>query len=222
MSNKSADEGKSGHKQNNEICELGTELPSGIEKTDVKEVQINDESENLPVENEENHTRKKIISENLCNPHIINDKANFSKTGEDATDQHGSLNSPDLNNLKMVLKKRAFSLPEDISLEKLDCCDFSYPIAKRTKQQISCKVNDVNSENIPPETAHQKKTSLQRASEMLHRNNLMQVTLRTIALIKRNQQLQKELDKLKVEVAQFLQSVVSNPENNFSQRKENQ
>lgn len=50
----------------------------------------------------------------------------------------------------------------------------------------------------------------------------MQVTLRTIALIKRNQQLQKELDKLKVEVAQFLQSVVSNPENNFSQRNENQ
>lgn len=162
MSEKSNDDGINFEKQS-QIHKICTQHPPEIEKSEMNEVQLTNDTENIVAENEERHTRKENSSENICKSHMINNESGFSETNEDITDQHESLTSPDLNNLKMVLKKRAFSLPEDISIEKLDCCDFPYPNAKRTKQQISCKINNTNSENIPPETTHQKKNKLTKS-----------------------------------------------------------
>ena len=48
---------------------------------------------------------------------------------------------------------------------------------------------------------------------MLAKSGLLDITMKTAELIRSNQQAKNELMKLKVEIDEFVQKVLSNPEN---------
>ena len=52
---------------------------------------------------------------------------------------------------------------------------------------------------------------------MLAKSGLLDITMKTAELIRSNQQAKNELIKLKVEIDEFVQKVLSNPENQVIQ-----
>jgi len=66
--------------------------------------------------------------------------------------------------------------------------------------------------------APEKRARFERTAEMLAKSGLLEITMKTADLIRSNQQAQQELNALKVEVEEFVQSVLENPENTGSSR----
>ena len=56
---------------------------------------------------------------------------------------------------------------------------------------------------------------------MLAKSGLLDITMKTAELIRSNQQAKNELMKLKVEIDEFVQKVLSNPENQVNQLSNN-
>ena len=56
---------------------------------------------------------------------------------------------------------------------------------------------------------------------MLAKSGLLDITMKTAELIRSNQQAKNELIKLKVEIDEFVQKVLSNPENQVNQDSTN-
>ena len=56
---------------------------------------------------------------------------------------------------------------------------------------------------------------------MLAKSGLLDITMKTAELIRSNQQAKNELIKLKVEIDEFVQKVLSNPENQVNQLSNN-
>ncbi|XP_005109658.1 uncharacterized protein LOC101850040 isoform X2 [Aplysia californica] len=62
-------------------------------------------------------------------------------------------------------------------------------------------------------TIPNKEHRFKRTADALHKSGLWEVAMKTGSLIKRNRELQKELDQFKVEALSFLKSVIKNPQN---------
>ena len=56
---------------------------------------------------------------------------------------------------------------------------------------------------------------------MLAKSGLLDITMKTAELIRSNQQAKNELIKLKVEIDEFVQKVLANPENQVNQHSTN-
>merc|ERR1719412_2734663 len=59
----------------------------------------------------------------------------------------------------------------------------------------------------------EKRARFERTADMLAKSGLLDITMKTAELIRSNQQAKNELMKLKVEIDEFVQKVLSNPEN---------
>merc|ERR1719356_2233136 len=71
--------------------------------------------------------------------------------------------------------------------------------------------------------APEKTARFERTADMLAKSGLLEITMKTADLIRSNQQAQRELEQLKVEVDEFTKSVLSNPENqDMARRQERQ
>ena len=63
----------------------------------------------------------------------------------------------------------------------------------------------------------EKRARFERTADMLAKSGLLDITMKTAELIRSNQQAKNELMKLKVEIDEFVQKVLSNPENQVIQ-----
>merc|ERR1712020_419417 len=61
----------------------------------------------------------------------------------------------------------------------------------------------------------EKQERLTRTAQVLSESGLLDVTLQTADLLRKNQELQKDIDKLKEETQAFVESVLRNPENRW-------
>ena len=59
----------------------------------------------------------------------------------------------------------------------------------------------------------EKRARFERTADMLAKSGLLDITMKTAELIRSNQQAKNDLMKLKVEIDEFVQKVLSNPEN---------
>lgn len=62
-------------------------------------------------------------------------------------------------------------------------------------------------------SASVKKAKFERTADILAKSGLLDVTMKTADLIRKNQQLQNEITDLKSEASDFVKSVLANPEN---------
>jgi len=68
--------------------------------------------------------------------------------------------------------------------------------------------------------APEKTARFERTADMLAKSGLLEITMKTADLIRSNQQAQRELNQLKVEVDEFTKSVLANPENQGKARQQ--
>ena len=61
--------------------------------------------------------------------------------------------------------------------------------------------------------APEKRARFERTADILAKSGLLDITMKTADLIRKNQQAQSELVQLKAEIEQFTKSVLANPEN---------
>jgi hypothetical protein len=66
--------------------------------------------------------------------------------------------------------------------------------------------------------APEKRARFERTADILAKSGLLDITMKTADLIRKNQQAQSELVQLKAEIEQFTKSVISNPENQEKSR----
>ena len=59
----------------------------------------------------------------------------------------------------------------------------------------------------------EKRARFERTADMLAKSGLLDITMKTAELIRSNQQAKNELMQLKLEIDQFVQKVLANPEN---------
>jgi len=59
----------------------------------------------------------------------------------------------------------------------------------------------------------EKRARFERTADMLARSGLLDITMKTAELLRSNQQARQDLVNLKMEINQFMESVLSNPEN---------
>jgi len=59
----------------------------------------------------------------------------------------------------------------------------------------------------------EKAARFERTADMLAKSGLLDITMKTADLLRSNQQAQRELSQLKLEIEQFTKSVLANPEN---------
>ena len=64
----------------------------------------------------------------------------------------------------------------------------------------------------------EKRARFERTADMLAKSGLLDITMKTAELIRSNQQAKNELMKLKVEIDEFVQKVLANPENQVKQK----
>jgi len=61
--------------------------------------------------------------------------------------------------------------------------------------------------------APEKRARFERTADMLARSGLLDITMKTAELLRSNQQARQDLINLKIEINQFMESVLANPEN---------
>ncbi|OWF53388.1 uncharacterized protein LOC110446453 isoform X2 [Mizuhopecten yessoensis] len=64
-----------------------------------------------------------------------------------------------------------------------------------------------------PKSSNMKRKRYKKTADALQGSGLMDITVKTAELIQRNRKLQKDIEQLKSQAAQFYQSVLQNPEN---------
>lgn len=59
----------------------------------------------------------------------------------------------------------------------------------------------------------EKRAKFERTADMLAKSGLLDITMKTAELLRSNQQARQDLVQLKVEIDEFMESVLANPEN---------
>lgn len=100
------------------------------------------------------------------------------------------------------------------SFQHVDDFDSVIDLASEKISEDDCK-EDLSGVELQPSSDGLKYRRYNKTAEALKMSGLMDITMKTADLLKKNKQLEKEIDLLKKDSKDFFQSVLDNPENHI-------